>query len=173
MNHVQINLWIALVNTSKVRIFIINIEKSKIKHVLAMSLKCVHTPTIWILYFILSCVIAVTGGPLEKGCDSFIVFAHAHAVSIPTRASCKLPKFPVYGARERGVQSALRSCDEQALAQPRVYPGQEWRGRPGAKLRPQTRRKMPAPECSQANPAISQTYRLLENIKNNILYKSD
>ena len=125
MNHVQINLWIALVNTSKVRIFIIYIEKSKIKHVLAMSLKCVHTPTIWILYFILSCVVAVTGGPLEKGCDSFIVFAHAHAVSIPTRASCKLPKFPVYGARERGVQSALRSCDEQALAQPRVYPGQE------------------------------------------------
>ena len=59
MNHVQINLWIALVNTSKVRIFIINIENSKIKHFLTMSLKCVCTLTIWILYFILSCVVNV------------------------------------------------------------------------------------------------------------------
>ena len=50
MNHVQINLWIALVNTSKVRIFIINIEKSKIKHVLAMSLKCVTDNMDTLLY---------------------------------------------------------------------------------------------------------------------------
>lgn len=59
-----------------------------------MSLKCFYTLTIWILYFILSCMQMFNNW--HSGERLYLVFAHVHGVSIPTMANCKLPKIPVW-----------------------------------------------------------------------------
>lgn len=137
---------------------------------------CQHTDNMDAVLYTLFRGKCLTAGSLEKSCDFCSVLPcpwcqHSH------RGQLQTIRVPVRGTEATGAQSALRSWDEQALAQHWLYPGCEWRKRK-TRWQTQDHRVINTQKNACFLGSVRQTQRfhrhacLLWNIRDNLLHKS-